>query len=222
MTTLAFTAQDLAGPVRFAATQLRIHGWSLAAEFDVFEPADPDLLFDTEITDDTAIRLSGTGALILAHSRSPYGIFVPRFFDNEPIEAYSGYPAVTAVALYLVSTGMAKAEELSADTISGWCRTKAREAEDVARMLEDAADILSYGTVPIGCTDCGALFAWDAPLTHVERSSLATPGEYRDPWVIARDARAVCPASDPAHRKARTELLLDAADDVLIAGTAQS
>lgn len=217
----AFTAADLAEPIRFAAAQLRIHGWSVDAEVEVFDPDDPEELFDTEITDDTPVRLSGTGALMLADSRGPHGIYIPRYFDNEPIEAYNGFSSVTAVALYLVATGMAKPEDLSSETISGWCCSVGRGAEAIARMLEDAADIISYGTVPIPCTSCGAKFAWDTPLTHVERSSLATPAEFHSPWVIARDARAVCPVDDLEHRTARTELLLDAEHDVLIAGDAR-
>lgn len=217
--TAAFTAEDCAEAIRYAAALLRVHGWSTDAETDVFDADDPEKLFDTEVTDDTPVRLSGTGALMLADSRSPYGIFVPRNFADEAIEAYNGFPSVTAVALYLVATGMAQPGDSSAGTISGWCRT-AGGAEPVAQMLEDAADILSYATAPIVCAACGATFEWDEPLTHVERPDLETPGEYYGPWVIARDARAVCPVDDLAHHNARVALLLDT-DDVLIAGAAR-
>lgn len=218
--TTTFTVQDLAEPIRCAAALLRLRGWSSTAEFDVFDPDDPQTLSDTEIIEDAPVpvRLSGAGALMLAHLRSPFGIYVPRYFDNEPIEGYNGYPSVTAVALYLVATGMAKPEDLSSETIADWCRTEGGGADAVARMLEDAADILSYGSVPIPCTSCGTKLIWDEPLTHVERPDLATPDAYLAPWVIARDTRAVCPADDLDHHKARTKLLLDSCDDILIAG----
>lgn len=236
--TTAILTADYLAPVREAAGLVRSY-WSADAERERAHITVREQHRAEPLEDNPGVVLTGLGALILGHplteARRSAQVLdwdddlpeQPLDWERGPAEGYTGYHGVPLVALYLAVTNMASAQAYTAATVAEWCRGEDRTAGQVAEMLQEAADTVAGGTLPIGCAACSGptTFGWGVPLRHVQtagRTAGELLAEHHRPWLIVHDGQAVCPRSNRTHQEVREDLLVGATAVLLAPTPAQA